>query len=276
MGPVEVAVGVDHLRLDPDAELHAQGAHVLDQRCEAVGVGIGRHPPVTEAGAVVAAAAEPAVVEDEALDADRRGALGEAAQRVEVVVEVHRLPRVEHDRSRRARGGRATSARRRGTGGSPDTARRSSARRTPPEWRSHSPGRSTTSPGCSSSPTCSNARPSGRRSACRRELPLHARCTPHTSPRCSPKPAVPAHSNGGVLVRRAAATVLGEERRLVEGAAARMELAAPPTVQRQQFGDVGGERQRQRQVVEPVIVVTDVVHLGAEAHGATGVTAARG
>ena len=32
MGAVEVAVGVDHLGLDPDAELHAEAADVLDER----------------------------------------------------------------------------------------------------------------------------------------------------------------------------------------------------------------------------------------------------
>ena len=41
MGPVEVAVGVDHPRLDPDAEGHSQPGDVSDQGIEAFGVGVG-------------------------------------------------------------------------------------------------------------------------------------------------------------------------------------------------------------------------------------------
>ena len=36
MGAVQVGVRVDHLRLDPDAELHAEPAHVIDQRRQAI------------------------------------------------------------------------------------------------------------------------------------------------------------------------------------------------------------------------------------------------
>ena len=72
VGAVQVAVGVDHLRLDPDAELHAERLHVVDQRRQPVGMRVGRHHPVTEPGAIVAARAEPAVVEHEALDARPR------------------------------------------------------------------------------------------------------------------------------------------------------------------------------------------------------------
>ena len=49
---------------------------------------------------VVAAAAEPAVVEDEALDADRGGGVGQPLQVLEVGGEVDRLPGVEHERAR--------------------------------------------------------------------------------------------------------------------------------------------------------------------------------
>ena len=40
MGAVEVAVGVDHLRLDPDPELHAERPDALDQRRQTVGMGV--------------------------------------------------------------------------------------------------------------------------------------------------------------------------------------------------------------------------------------------
>ena len=54
--------------------------------------------PVAQAAGVVAAAEEPAVVEHEALDAHRGGAVGEAREPVEVVVEVDGLPDVERQR----------------------------------------------------------------------------------------------------------------------------------------------------------------------------------
>ena len=98
--PVHVAVGVHHLRLDPDAELHAQPGDVVDQRCEPRGIHVGRHPPVAEPRAIVPARPEPAVVEHEPFDPDRRRGGRELAQPVEVVIEVGGLPRVEQHRPR--------------------------------------------------------------------------------------------------------------------------------------------------------------------------------
>ena len=74
-----------------------------------------------------------------------------------------------------------------------------------------------------------------------------------------------------VLVRRAAAAVLGEERPVVERPPARVELAAPPPVERHQLGDVGGQRQGDRQVVDPVVVVALVDQLGRDADRPAGV-----
>jgi hypothetical protein len=51
----QVAVRVDHLRLDPDPELHPERADVVDQRGETRRVHLGRHRPVTEPTMVVAA-----------------------------------------------------------------------------------------------------------------------------------------------------------------------------------------------------------------------------
>ena len=58
-------------------------------------------------GGVVAPVAEPAVVEHEPLDAQLGRGVGQRLQAVEPVVEVDRLPRVEHDRPRPARVARA-------------------------------------------------------------------------------------------------------------------------------------------------------------------------
>ena len=93
----EVAVGVDHLGLDPEAELHAELAHVVDQRMQALRPDVFVDEPVAETGRVVAPTGEPAVVEHEAFDADVGRGIRQSRQLVEGVVEVHGLPRVEGD-----------------------------------------------------------------------------------------------------------------------------------------------------------------------------------
>jgi hypothetical protein len=75
--PVQVTVGVDHLRLDPDPELHSEAGDVVDQRHQTRRGTRRRHPPVAEPGRVVASGAEPSVVEHEPLDADLGGDVGE-------------------------------------------------------------------------------------------------------------------------------------------------------------------------------------------------------
>ena len=95
---VEVGVGVDHLRLEPQPELHAEAVHVVDEPSEPVRPHRLVDPPVAEAGGVVAAAEEPPVVQDEPLHADLRREVGEPLEPVGVVVEVHRLPHVERHR----------------------------------------------------------------------------------------------------------------------------------------------------------------------------------
>ena len=98
MGAGELGVAVDHLRLEPQAQLHAQAAHVLGQRFQAGGPGLGRDPPVAQTRGVVAPGAEPAVVDDEALDADPGGLVGQRREGARVVVEVDGLPHVEQHR----------------------------------------------------------------------------------------------------------------------------------------------------------------------------------
>ncbi len=103
VGPVEVGVRVDHLGLEPETELHAERSDVLDQRGEAVRPHGVVDVPVTETRAVVAAVAEPAVVEHEAFDTHRGGGVGQRRQPREVVIEVDGFPRVEHDGARTQR-----------------------------------------------------------------------------------------------------------------------------------------------------------------------------
>src|SRR5664279_212171 len=99
----ELGVGVGHLRFEPEPEIHPSGTDVLHYRAESFWPDCPGDEPVTEAGAIIAARAEPAVVDDEAFDTDPRGDVGESGQPLEGVVEVHRLPRVENDRTRPSR-----------------------------------------------------------------------------------------------------------------------------------------------------------------------------
>ncbi len=103
MGPRQVRVEVDHLGLDPEAELHAEPADRVDERVQAVRPHVFVDVPVAEPGGVVAAVPEPAVVEHVALDADLRREPGQLCEPAEVVVEVDGLPGVEHDRAGPAR-----------------------------------------------------------------------------------------------------------------------------------------------------------------------------
>ena len=78
VGAGDVGVGVDHLRLDPQAELHAAARGPLSTSgCSPSRPDVGRDVPVAEPGVVVAARAEPAVVEHEPLDADLGRTLGQ-------------------------------------------------------------------------------------------------------------------------------------------------------------------------------------------------------
>ena len=92
---VEVAVGVHHFGLDPDPELHAKRSDMVDQWAQTIRVDRRRYNPVAEAGAIIAAAAEPAVVEHESFDANLGRDRGQLLQRLRVVIEVDGLPRVQ-------------------------------------------------------------------------------------------------------------------------------------------------------------------------------------
>ena len=98
MPACQVAVGIDHLGLDPQPELHAEVTDMVDQRMQALRPYVFVDEPIAETGRVVAPAREPAVVEHESFDADVGGGIRESRQLLEGVVEVHGLPRVEGDR----------------------------------------------------------------------------------------------------------------------------------------------------------------------------------
>src|SRR5262249_7726155 len=62
VGPVQIGVRVDHLRLDPQAELHAAGAYVVCELVQSAGPDVFIDLPVAQAGVVAAASGEPAVI----------------------------------------------------------------------------------------------------------------------------------------------------------------------------------------------------------------------
>ena len=99
----DVGVLVDHLGLEPQAELHAELLDPVDQRVEPVRPDVAGHHPVAETRVVVTTGAEPAVVEHVALDADGGGLLGELQQRLQRVIEVDGLPDVDRHGAHRRR-----------------------------------------------------------------------------------------------------------------------------------------------------------------------------
>ena len=105
--PLRVLTGqsrvvVDHLRFEPEAELHAQGPNPVHEGVEAVGPHLMVDDPVAKSCAVVASAFKPAVVKHEPLDSELCSHVGELQEPFEIVVEVHRLPGVEKHRTGRA------------------------------------------------------------------------------------------------------------------------------------------------------------------------------
>ena len=97
-----IGIGVDHFRLEPQAEFHTLGVHVVGERLQglrAIGPYVLRNLPVAKAGGVVAAGAEPTVIHHESFHARSDCLVSERLQRIEVVVEVHGFPRVEDHRT---------------------------------------------------------------------------------------------------------------------------------------------------------------------------------
>ena len=112
MRACDVGVLIDHLRLEPQPELHAERPYGVHKRAKPLRPDLRVHLPVAEAGVVVSSMQEPPVVEYEPLGPGLGAELGQLDEVVQVVFEVHRLPGVEHDRPRRGRmGGSASQVR---------------------------------------------------------------------------------------------------------------------------------------------------------------------
>ena len=95
---VELALGVDHLRLYPDAELDARLISRFHQCAYASGKFVVRHLPVAQTGTVVLArifVAEPSVVEKEHVHSQMLRLLHQFSQDILIEVEAGVLPVVQ-------------------------------------------------------------------------------------------------------------------------------------------------------------------------------------
>ena len=99
MGPIQLAVLADHFRLHPDAELHPQLPDAGGQGLQAAGELLLVDRPVPQAAEVAVALAEPAVVHDEQLHAQRCPLPGDGGQLFLVKMELRGLPVVDKHRA---------------------------------------------------------------------------------------------------------------------------------------------------------------------------------
>lgn len=95
---VQVAVGRDHLRLEPDAELHTVFVYVFVDRFEAAGQLPPIDRPVAQRAVVRVAPPEPAVVDDQQLHAEVGRAVGDFLDARLVKAEIAGFPHVQQHR----------------------------------------------------------------------------------------------------------------------------------------------------------------------------------
>ena len=96
----QLGLGVHHFRLNPNTELKPFGMSVLRQVVHALGQLLHIHLPVAQTSVVIVARigiAEPAVVQDEHLQAHARGVVHHAEERLRVEGEIGAFPAVEED-----------------------------------------------------------------------------------------------------------------------------------------------------------------------------------
>ena len=97
--PVQVAVEADHLRLDPQAELHAHAVDGIRKALQAPGQLLQVGLPVPQPAVVAVAPAEPAVIQHHHLHAKIGRLPGKREQPGLVEVERHRFPVVDQHRA---------------------------------------------------------------------------------------------------------------------------------------------------------------------------------
>ena len=95
MGSIQVAIGADHLRLHPDAEIHAVFVAGINNGFQSIGEFPLVHIPVTQGGIVPVTMAEPAIVQHQHIDAQVFGVLCELTQLFLRDIEINSFPTVD-------------------------------------------------------------------------------------------------------------------------------------------------------------------------------------
>ena len=98
MRPEEVGILVDHLRLKPQPKLQAQAVNRVGQLLHGAAQLLFVHHPVSQAGVIVVALAEPSVVQHQHFHAHLPGGPGEAQDFFGVEIKIRRFPAVDQHR----------------------------------------------------------------------------------------------------------------------------------------------------------------------------------
>ena len=97
MRAIQIAVGIHHLGLHPESEIHLQRVHVIDQALQALRKFRGIDGPIAQPRAIVIARAEPAIVHHEQLHPEFRRLVRQVLLPLLIDAERGGLPRiVEH------------------------------------------------------------------------------------------------------------------------------------------------------------------------------------
>ena len=97
MLPVETAVLIDHLRLDPNAEFHAKAVDSANQVSQSSLQLICIDKPVAQPRVIAVAAAKPAVIQYQHLNPQFRGLSGNRKDLFFIKIKIGGLPVVDED-----------------------------------------------------------------------------------------------------------------------------------------------------------------------------------
>ena len=101
--PVQLRILIDHLRLDPDSELHPHRVDRFDDSGQSGRKFVGIHRPVSQTAIVVVSFPEPPVVKNKKIDPDSGRFPREPEYAFFAHVEIRGLPAVQKDRTNRLR-----------------------------------------------------------------------------------------------------------------------------------------------------------------------------
>ena len=97
MGPEQIRIGIDHLRLKPQAELHSTAVDVGNNLAQAARQLLFINPPVAQAGEFAVSIAIPAIIENEGIHARTGNAVHDLLQSFGIEVKIRGFPAVDND-----------------------------------------------------------------------------------------------------------------------------------------------------------------------------------